>query len=225
MSLSQVNSEEKRPLKEPGRRPFSVLAYIFLRISLIASITAFHFMLIPLSGSLISRRLGTLPLLTALREELCCGLFSRRALFLRLVRGRTLGLGLHLLQEKWGVRHGRHHWGILADDGCGLWDGHMAFHRGWRGGNSQGSLHGCTRDIPGVGQHGAVWLVGVARGRGVRGEGLVVVVVVHVMRLTMRLASGGSVVRVVGSGGGVLVCCQKQGRGAHSPDPLQNGWS
>ena len=32
--------------------------------------------------------------------------------------------------------------------------------------------------------------------------------------------SGGS-----GGGGGVLQSSQKQGRGAHSPDPLQNGWS
>jgi hypothetical protein len=49
MSLLQVNSEEKRPLKEPGSRPFSLLAYIFFRISLMASITAFLFMLTPVS--------------------------------------------------------------------------------------------------------------------------------------------------------------------------------
>ena len=55
MSLSQVNSEEKRPLKEPGSLPFSVLAYIFFSISLMASITALRFMLTPLSGSLTSR--------------------------------------------------------------------------------------------------------------------------------------------------------------------------
>ncbi len=49
MSLSQVNSLEKRPLKDPGSRPFSLLAYIFRRISLMASITAFLFIVMPFS--------------------------------------------------------------------------------------------------------------------------------------------------------------------------------
>ena len=56
MSLSQVNSDENRPLKEPGSLPFSLLAYIFFRISLMASITAFLFIVTPFSFTLSATR-------------------------------------------------------------------------------------------------------------------------------------------------------------------------
>ena len=55
ISLSQVNSEEKRPLKVPGDFPLVLCEYIFFNISPIASITAFLFILMPLLVGGVSR--------------------------------------------------------------------------------------------------------------------------------------------------------------------------